>query len=282
MMPAAHAPPAPMTPVMHRIRERRDDLADTVTLLLDPLDVDAPRSTPPAPGQFNMLWAFGIGEAPISVADATPSPLVHTIRRVGAVTGALCDARVGDLVGVRGPFGTGWDLTGARGRDVLVVAGGLGLAPVRPIVQHVLDHRADYGRCAVLVGTREPEALLYREELERWRGRLDIEVEVTVDAAPPSWRGDVGLVTDLLRRAPVDFSETTSFVCGPEIMMRVVAQAVIDAGCDPAAVFVSLERNMHCAIGHCGHCQLGPAFICKDGPVLAWSQISSELMVRAR
>ena len=271
-----------MTPVMHRVRARRDDLSDTVTLLLEPFGSDQPALAPPAPGPFNRVWAFGIGAAPISVADVDAVPLVHTIRRVGAVTEALWGAQVGDLVGVRGPFGTGWDVEGARGRDVLVVAGGLGLAPVRPIVQHVLDHRDDYGRFAVLVGAREPDALLYREELERWRGRLDIEVEVTVDTAPPRWRGDVGLVTELLRRAPVDFARATTFVCGPEIMMRFVAQGVIDAGGDPSSVFVSLERNMHCAIGHCGHCQLGPAFICKDGPVLAWSQISSQLLVRSR
>lgn len=268
-----------MTPVMHRVRDRRDEPDDTVTLFLEPVDAALPE---PRPGQFNMLWAFGVGEAPISVADAGPVPLVHTIRRVGAVTGALCDAQAGDAVGVRGPFGTGWDLASAAGRDVLVVAGGLGLAPLRPVIQHVLAHRTDYGRLVLLVGAREPGALLYRDELEAWRGRLDIEVEVTVDTAPPSWRGDVGLVTDLLRRAPVDRGSAVTFVCGPEIMMRFVAQAMVDAGADPGSVHVSLERNMQCAIGHCGHCQLGPAFVCKDGPVLAWSRIAPQLMVRAR
>ena len=269
-----------MTPVMHRVRDRREELDDTVTLFLEPMDDAA--LPEPRPGQFNMLWAFGVGEAPISVADAGPVPLVHTIRRVGAVTGALCDAQAGDAVGVRGPFGTGWDLASAAGRDVLVVAGGLGLAPLRPVIQHVLAHRTDYGRLVLLVGAREPGALLYRDEVEAWRGRLDIEVEVTVDTAPPSWRGDVGLVTDLLRRAPVDRGSAVTFVCGPEIMMRFVAQAMVDAGADPGSVHVSLERNMQCAIGHCGHCQLGPAFVCKDGPVLAWSRIAPQLMVRAR
>ncbi len=279
MSPDSQVAAGPMTPVMHRVRDRRDEPDDTVTLFLEPVDAALPE---PRPGQFNMLWAFGVGEAPISVADAGPVPLVHTIRRVGAVTGALCDAQAGDAVGVRGPFGTGWDLASAAGRDVLVVAGGLGLAPLRPVIQHVLAHRTDYGRLVLLVGAREPGALLYRDELEAWRGRLDIEVEVTVDTAPPSWRGDVGLVTDLLRRAPVDRGSAVTFVCGPEIMMRFVAQAMVDAGADPGSVHVSLERNMQCAIGHCGHCQLGPAFVCKDGPVLAWSRIAPQLMVRAR
>jgi NAD(P)H-flavin reductase len=268
-----------MTPVMYRVVARTDELPDTVTLTLEPVDE---RIGPSLPGQFNMLWAFGIGEAPISIADVGASPLVHTIRRVGAVTNALCDAQLGDLIGVRGPFGVGWDLDRARGADVLVVAGGLGVAPVRPIVQHILEHRDDYGRLVLLVGARSPDALLYREELEHWRGRLDIEVEVTVDTAPPTWRGDVGLVTDLIRRAPVEMSTATVFVCGPEVMMRFVAQTVIDAGADPGEVYVSLERNMECAVGHCGHCQLGPAFICKDGPVLAWESISPQLAVRAR
>lgn len=268
-----------MTPVMYRVVARTDELPDTVTLALEPVDEGI---GPSSPGQFNMLWAFGIGEAPISIADVGTAPIVHTIRRVGAVTNALCDAQLGDLIGVRGPFGVGWDLDRARGADVLVVAGGLGVAPVRPIVQHILEHRDDYGRLVLLVGARSPDVLLYRDELERWRGRLDIEVEVTVDSAPPTWRGDVGLVTDLIRRAPVEMSTATVFICGPEVMMRFVAQTVIDAGADPGAAYVSLERNMECAIGHCGHCQLGPAFICKDGPVLDWGSISPQLAVRAR
>lgn len=268
-----------MTPRMYRVVSRREDLADTVTLGLVPVDDACPE---PASGQFNMLWAFGIGEAPISLAGFDDGVLQHTVRRVGAVTSALFSSTVGDEIGVRGPFGVGWGLYQAVGRDVLVVAGGLGVAPVRPIITDLLTHRADFGRAVLLVGARTPEALLYRDELEAWRGRFDIEVEVTVDSASPSWRGDVGVVTRLIERAPIDPENTTAFVCGPEVMMRFVARSLLDRGVPAAHVRLSLERNMHCAVGHCGHCQLGSLFICKDGPVLGWSQAEDLLAVRER
>ncbi|MCP4221878.1 MAG: oxidoreductase [Actinomycetia bacterium] len=188
----------------------------------------------------------------------------------------------GDLVGVRGPYGSGWGLGQARGRDVLVLAGGLGLAPVRPIITSVLAERPAFGRAVVLIGARSPDTLLYRDEIEEWRGRLDIDIEVTVDSATPEWRGDVGVVTRLVGRAPVDPTNTVAFVCGPEVMMRFSALAVTDLGVAPSAVQLSMERNMHCAIGHCGHCQLGSSFICKDGPVLDWPQVEALLRVRER
>ena len=268
-----------MVPVMYRVLAHRQDLDDTVTLSLAPVDraIATPRS-----GQFNMLWAFGIGEAPISLAGVEDDVLIHTIRGVGAVTKALCALSEGDEVGVRGPYGTGWDLDGATGRDVLVVAGGLGLAPVRPIITRLFARRSDFGRAALLMGARSPDQLLYHDELEEWRGRFDIEVEVTVDSAPSSWRGDVGVVTTLIDRAPVNPDDTRAFVCGPEVMMRFGALALIDAGVRPEEIFVSLERNMHCAIGHCGHCQLGPYFLCKEGPVLAWPDAEPLLRIRER
>lgn len=269
----------PMTPVMYRVVSRRQDLADTVTVALAPV---ANAVSPPKAGQFNMLWAFGIGEAPISVAGFEEGLLIHTIRAVGSVTNSLCAVEVGDQIGVRGPFGVGWDLPSATGRDILIVAGGLGLAPVRPVITELLAHRADYGRAGLLVGARTPDSLLYREELEHWRGRFDIEVEVTVDSAGPSWRGDVGVVTRLIDRAPIDPANTTAFVCGPEVMMRFAAQALVDRDVPEDEVLVSLERNMHCAIGHCGHCQLGPTFICKDGPVLSWPAVENLLRIRER
>ncbi len=269
----------PMTPRMYEVVSRRQELADTVTLDLAPL---AEGCDAPGAGQFNMLWAFGVGEAPISVAGFDAGTITHTIRRVGAVSAALVDASPGDQIGVRGPYGTGWNLDRARGRDVLVLAGGLGLAPVRPIITSVLAERSDYRRAVVLIGARSPDTLLYRNEIEEWRGRLDIDIEVTVDSATPEWRGDVGVVTRLVGRAPVDPANTVAFVCGPEVMMRFAALAVTDLGIAPSAVQVSMERNMHCAIGHCGHCQLGPSFICKDGPVLDWPQVEPLLRVRER
>ncbi|MCP3988271.1 MAG: Ni/Fe hydrogenase subunit gamma [Actinomycetia bacterium] len=275
----APTPPGPMTPRMYEVVSRRQELADTVTLDLAPLDEGC---DPPGAGQFNMLWAFGVGEAPISVAGFEAGTLTHTIRRVGAVSTALVEASPGDQIGVRGPYGTGWGLDQARGRDVLVLAGGLGLAPVRPIITSVLAERPAFGRAVVLIGARSPDTLLYRDEIEEWRGRLDIDIEVTVDSATPEWRGDVGVVTRLVGRAPVDPTNTVAFVCGPEVMMRFSALAVTDLGVAPSAVQLSMERNMHCAIGHCGHCQLGSSFICKDGPVLDWPQVEALLRVRER
>ena len=269
----------PMTPVMYRVEARTIDLDDTATLSLAPVDTPIPQ---PVAGQFNMLWAFGIGEVPISLAGADGDVLHHTIRRAGKVSTALWAAREGDPVGMRGPFGTGWGLEAAKGRDILVVAGGIGMAPLRPVVEELMANREDYGRAALLVGARGPDGLLYRELLESWRSRLDIEVEVTVDTAPPSWRGNVGVVTKLIDPAPVDPEKTTAYVCGPEVMMRFTAQAVAARGVPLDQIFVSLERNMHCAIGHCGHCQLGPAFVCKDGPVLPWPTVEPLMRVRQR
>ncbi len=271
----------PMVAAPYRVLRRRPEVADTVSLDLVPEGSPLP---PPRPGQFMMLWAFGVGEVPISLAgfDAATGELTHTIRAVGAVTAALCAAEPGETIGVRGPFGTGWGVDRAAGGDLLVVAGGLGLAPVRPVMVEALDNRHRYGRVALLVGARDPGSLLYVDELERWRGRFDLDVEVTVDAAPPSWRGDVGVVTKLLDRAPVDPARTIAVVCGPEVMMRFVAQGLVDRGFAPQDILLSMERNMRCAIGHCGHCQLGPLFICKDGPVLPWTRVAEQLMVRER
>jgi NAD(P)H-flavin reductase len=268
-----------MVPTMHRVVERTEELADTVTLVLEAVDDGLP---PPAPGQFNMLWAFGIGESAISVARFDDGTLSHTIRRVGTVTSALCEMKPDDLVGVRGPFGAGWDLDGATGGDVLIVAGGLGIAPVRPLVDAVIAERAAYGAVTLLFGARSPDLLLYAGEIASWRSRFDLEVEVTVDAADPSWRGDVGVVTKLIDRVRSDPATTTAFVCGPEVMMRFVAEALVDSGVPPDRLRLSLERNMHCAIGHCGHCQLGPLFVCKDGPVVPWTRVRPLLAVRDR
>lgn len=270
-----------MIPARYRVTGRDQVLVDTVTLDLDPLD--APLG-PMRPGQFCMLWAPGVGEVPISLAEV-PGPSGrqrHTVRAVGTVTRALCAARTGDVVGVRGPFGTAWGIEEAGGGDVVVVAGGIGLAPLRPVVTAVLADRDRYGRVAVLVGARTPDDLLYAGELAEWRSRFDLEVRVTVDAAPASWHGDVGVVTTLIARTGFDPANATAFVCGPEVMMRFAARALAERGVDPGRIVVSLERTMTCGIAQCGHCQLGPVLVCREGPVLPWSVAGGLLEVRER
>ncbi|MFB7507920.1 FAD/NAD(P)-binding protein [Streptomyces broussonetiae] len=235
---------------------------------------------PFSPGQFAMIYAFGVGEAPISVSAlrGRRGGLVHTVRAVGAVSTALYRLRPGDIVGLSGPYGTGWDLRAAAGHDMLVIAGGIGLAPLRPAVHVVLDRPDAYGSLAILVGARTPADLVYRDELESWRGPA--RVEVTVDRPGPGWHGAVGVVTALLDRLDLRPGQTSALVCGPEVMMRHTARDLLVRGLAPQCVQVSLERNMHCATGHCGHCQLGPLLLCRDGPVAGYDRVADLLLVR--
>jgi NAD(P)H-flavin reductase len=263
-----------MVPVSYRVARRRRETHDSWTLELEPT---ADALDPLAPGQFAMLYAFGKGEAPISVSRL---PQVHTIRAVGTVSAALCDLRRGDVVGVRGPFGTAWPVEAAEGADVVILAGGIGLAPLRPAIDHVLAHRERYGNVVVLYGGRSPEDLLYTAELERWRGRSDIGVGVAVDQADAGWPGRVGVVTTLVPSATFDPDHTVAMLCGPEAMMRFAAAALQERGVPAESIHVSLERSMKCAIRLCGHCQLGPEFICHDGPVFTWDRVEPLLRVR--
>lgn len=270
---------APMMPVRYRVKDRREETSDSITLTLEP--VDAPIADP-QPGQFTMLYAFGIGEIPISVSGcpSREGGLQHTIRAVGATSRALCGLQPGDMVGVRGPFGVGWNLSHADGRDVLVVGGGIGLAPLRPLIREVLAERHRFGRVAILVGARTPDDLLFAEQIVGWRSVPDVHVEVTVDAASRGWMGRVGLITTLLDPMPVGPAATTAFLCGPEVMLRVTSRQLVDLHVSSDQVFVSLERNMHCAVRQCGHCQLGPLFVCADGPVVNWTVAGPLMAVR--
>jgi NAD(P)H-flavin reductase len=254
-----------MTPLLHRVLSRTQETSDTWTLELDPLA----EPVRPSAGQFDMLYVHGVGEVPISTSGDSDGdgPLTHTIREVGAVTAALCALDPGALVGVRGPFGNEWPLAGAAGGDLVIVAGGIGLAPLRPAIRHALAHRGDYGAFSVLLGARTPGDLLYVDEIEEWRSRFDVEVDVTVDAAAPGWHGRVGLVTTLIPGAVFDPGKATVLVCGPEVMMVFVVRALVDRGVPIERIWISMERNMRCAVGHCGHCQLGPVLVCRDGPV---------------
>ncbi|MEW6278272.1 MAG: FAD/NAD(P)-binding protein [Candidatus Eremiobacterota bacterium] len=272
--------PDPLLPRLFRVRRRRAELADTFTLDLEPADGGEPLHF--QPGQFTMLYRFGVGEVPISISGdpRKSATLVHTIRSVGAVTRSLEKLRRGDLVGVRGPYGTPWPVEPAVGSDLVVVAGGIGLAPLRPALYHFLRHRQKYGRFTLIYGARTPDDLLYRSELESWRSRLDCDVLVTVDRADSSWRGHVGVVTTLIPRAEFDPSRTVALTCGPEIMMRFVASGLEQRGVPRSQVYVSLERNMKCAVGTCGHCQLGPVLICRDGPVFPYDRMARWIATR--
>ncbi|CAM2184891.1 anaerobic sulfite reductase subunit B [Paraburkholderia sacchari] len=269
----------PLVPQIYRVARRRRELADTVTLEIAPVSGKRP---PAAPGQFNMLYAFGVGEVPVSMSGDTASAevFVHTIREVGAVSRALVRLEPGACLGVRGPFGTGWPTRDTVGADVVVVAGGLGLAPLRPAVREILANRSRYGHVVILFGCRHPREMLFGRELERWRQRSDVEVEVTVDHADANWRGHVGVVPALIARASFDAGRTTALVCGPELMMRFSVSALGRRGVADERIYVSMERNMKCAVGHCGHCQFGPAFVCRDGPVMRYDTIARNFAIR--
>jgi len=264
-------------PVRYRVTSRAEETRDTVTLTLEPAGdpIAAFR-----PGQFTMLYSFGVGEIPISVSGPPGQPaLTHTIRSVGAVSAALCAAQPGQVIGVRGPFGTSWDDAQAEGRDLLVVAGGIGLAPLRPALLGALAQPGRYRRIIVLAGARSPAELVFAAEYDRWRER-GAEVDITVDRADVGWSGQVGVVTQLIGGAHLDPARTTALVCGPEVMMRITARALTAAGLPAASVWMSLERNMQCGIAECGHCQFGPLLLCRDGPVVNFQVAEALLAVR--
>ena len=268
----------PMIPRIARVRRRRHDAPQVWTL---DIEVEEPKPAF-APGQFNMLTVFGVGEVPISLSGdpAEADRLVHTIRAIGPVSTALARLGPGDIIGLRGPYGAGWPMTEAAGRDVVVVAGGLGLAPLRPALYRLLAERARYGKIMLLYGTRSPNDILFRRELESWRRRLDVEIDVTVDHAGSDWHGHVGVVTTLIARAAFDPLHAMALVCGPEVMMRFAIAALRDAGVADEAIYLSMERNMKCAIGFCGHCQFGTVFVCRDGPVFRYDRIRTMLALK--
>jgi NAD(P)H-flavin reductase len=273
LTPATVSASDPMRPEPFEVRQVAKETGDTFTMTLAP--VAGARFRPFRPGQFNMLYVFGVGEVPISISGdpAKPEVLVHTIRAVGATTRALQRLQKGDWVGVRGPFGTAWPVDQAHGHDVVLIAGGIGLAPIRPAIYHVLLHRALYGRVVILYGARTPRDMLYPKELREWRSRFDVVVDVTVDRATMEWQGSVGVVTKMVQRSPFDPTSAMAFICGPEVMIRYAAQALQQRGTPDSAILVSMERNMKCAVGVCGHCQFGPHFVCKDGPVFRYDRI---------
>jgi NAD(P)H-flavin reductase len=272
--------PDPMLPRQFRITRFKRETSDTFSMEFE--SVSGNKAFNFEPGQFNMLYIFGVGEIPISISgDPTrPEVLIHTTRAVGNVTKAMKDLKVGDTIGVRGPLGKSWPIKVAEGNDVIIITGGIGLAPLRPVIYNMLAHREKFGKIVLLCGTRTPNDLIYRREVGKWRSRLDMEVHITVDRATTSWRGNVGVVTTLIGKAPFDHLKCTAMVCGPEIMMRFTLLELQKRGVDTKSIYVSMERNMKCGIGLCGHCQIGPLFVCKDGPVFCYDDIKEIFIKR--
>jgi NAD(P)H-flavin reductase len=267
-----------MLPVPHIVVERHVETVDSATLVLNPVDGALPAFEP---GQFTMLCAPGIGEIAISISgDPGDGTLCQTIRDVGAVSRALHAAEPGTVIGVRGPFGVGWDVESAAGHDVVVVAGGVGLAPLRPVVLSLLADRASFGRTVLVAGARTAQEFLFREQLLGWTQHPSLEVELTVDVPAPEWAGPVGFVTEPLGRLAIDPARTIAFLCGPEPMMRFSADTLLRKGMRPEQIRVSLERNMQCGVALCGHCQLGPLLVCRDGPVVTYDVAGPLLNVR--
>lgn len=231
-------------------------------------------------GQFNMLYLPGIGEAAISISSDPnhPETLLHTVRVVGSVTRALARMKVGAPLLLRGPFGAGWPVDACQGRDLVIATGGVGLAPLRPVLYELIHRRQDFGRVILLYGARTARDLLYTSEFSAWRD-ANIEVEVTVDLGDEDWQGHIGVVPSLFQRLRLDAPRTSVLTCGPEIMMHYVAFEALARKVPARSIFLSMERNMNCALGHCGHCQLGPEFICKDGPVFSYERLRPYLNV---
>lgn len=263
--------PDAMVTTPHLIRRLKKETDDTFTVELGTSDSGFSFKA----GQFNMLYMYGTGEVPISVSGDPfdKKKIVHTIRAYGAVTSRMMTLKKGDMMGVRGPFGRHWPIENLTGRDILLVAGGIGVAPLRPVLYHIVANRDQYGKVVLLYGERTPEDLIYQNQIRQWRGRFDLDIDVTVDSSADGWRGHVGLVTTLIPRIKLDSLKTVAMLCGPEIMMHFTILELKKTGLEDDQIYISMERNMKCGIGFCGHCQLGPNFVCKDGPVFLLSEM---------
>ena len=263
--------PDAMATTPHLIQRFKKETGDTFTLELEPSNGTFHFKA----GQFNMLYMYGIGEVPISISGDPfhKMRIVHTIRAYGAVTSRMRTLKKGEMVGVRGPFGKHWPIEDFTGHDIVLVAGGIGIAPIRPVLYHILADRDKYGKVILLYGERTPGDMIYRNQIEQWRGRFDLDIDVTVDSAREGWRGNVGVVTTLIPKIQLDPVNTIAMLCGPEIMMHYTISTLKEKGLKDDRIYISMERNMKCGIGFCGHCQLGPGFVCKDGPVFPFSEM---------
>ncbi|MCO6413455.1 MAG: FAD/NAD(P)-binding protein [Thiogranum sp.] len=269
-------------PMQAEVVNRVEESPTIFTLSLRLVDEQQHNNYRFAPGQFNMLYQYGVGEIPISIVGDPSEPylLQHTIRTVGRVTRGFAKLKVGDRIGLRGPFGRGWPLDAVQGRDVLIVTGGLGCAPVVPVINHVLHRRGQVGRIAILQGVKHSEDFIWRERYEQWDAEPDTQILLAADVSGPNWKGFTGRVTALFDKLDIDFANSITMMCGPELMMISAARLLLERGVSPAMIWFSMERNMQCAVGHCGHCQYAEKFICRDGPVFPYHEIRHLLGVR--
>jgi len=270
---------ASLLPIITKILSVVDEAPSVKTIY-----ISIPYSAEPLPGQFNMIYVKGYGEVPVSLSEISRRGgrlvLGHTVRAAGSVTRALINtAKPGVSIGVRGPYGKGWPVKESMGRDVVVVAGGIGLAPLRPVIKHVESRREDYGKLVILYGARTPEDMLFKYELDKYKSMPNTTVKLSIDKPHPEWREYVGFVTDLIDHVELDPKNTVAFVCGPEIMMKVAAKKLLAKGLRKDSIYLSLERRMRCGTGICGTCQLGHFFVCRDGPVFSYEAVEDYLRV---
>jgi sulfhydrogenase subunit gamma (sulfur reductase) len=272
----------PHVPYEALVVERVQESPTVFTLRLRLTDPYAHGAYRFAPGQFNMLALYGVGEVPISiVSDPEDDQLFdHTVRAIGRVSKGLAELQAGDRLGIRGPYGRGWPLADAQGRDIAIITGGLGCAPTVAAINYVLRRRASYGRLTVVQGVKHSDDLLWRERYRLWAQQPETQVLIAADQAGPAWPWHVGAVTELFDQATIDASRTVALLCGPEGLMRVAIRYLRDRGIGSEDIWLSMERSMHCAMGLCGHCQLGPVFVCKDGPVFRYADVEPWLGIR--
>ena len=229
------------------------------------------------PGQFNMLYLYGVGEVAISISsdESDQCCLSHTIRAVGRVTKALQALQPGDEVGIRGPYGQGWPLERAQAKDIVIVTGGLGCAPTVSVINYILARRKQFGVLNILQGVKHSDDFIFKKQYAKWRQNIDTNVYIAADLAGPHWPWGVGYVTDMIQTLALDPDKTIAMMCGPEMMMHAAINALVNKGMQEESIYLSMERNMACGIGHCGHCQYGGLFVCKDGPIFAYPTIKA-------
>lgn len=259
-------------PVKAVVEDIVDDTSDIKTFTLKP-----EKKIEYRPGQFLEVSLFGVGEAPISITS-TPSrdKLELSIKRVGKLTKEIHKLDEGDTLWIRGPYGNGFPVDELKGRDILFVGGGIGLAPLRSLINYVFDNRKDFGRITILYGARTPGDLVFRSELEEWKKRDNTTVLLTVDRCVEEdgvWNGEVCVVPNLIDKIDFDLSKTTAVVCGPPVMIRYTVKDLLEKGLTPEDIILTLERHMKCGVGKCGHCRIGDQYICLDGPVYRYSQL---------